>query len=596
MIWNIFYISALIISGSITTAMGFHLWINRKVLNPSFFLIMVAAIWIWIITQIGEGLFKDISIKRTFHFIQYFGIGFLASAWFSFSIEFVDLKIKPVINKAIFFILSGLPALVLGGLMISGNSTLFWKSTVLSPNNILLLDEYGPLYFIFTVFIFCILAGGIVILLHSSLKKGLIELRRQALLILSVLAPLGVYFIDAIWHEELFFYDLTPIILSLSSLAVIYFTRLRYFRTIPLTQHVVIESMNDNVIILGPDDRIIYVNRAGSLSLKNMDISFIGKPIETLSPDLATLLKKAGDEQSFSEEIELNGKVFDVNISPIRNWTNTLISRVLVLRDISKLKTVEQTLREMKLELEVRVHERTRELKEANTALIDEIVERTKAENIIKSSLEEKNILLGELHHRVKNNLQIISSLLNLQSHYLTDKKAKDAFNLSIARIRSIALIHEKLYKSEDLSHTNFPEYIHELTYYILSSQSEPGENINLVLNVEKVLLSINRSILCGLIINELFTNALKHAFPKNKQGTANEEKQIVISFVKQDEMYILTIRDNGTGIPQNYLEGKESSLGLKIIHTLVRQLKGSVEFSHDSGTSVSILFPLEEP
>jgi len=495
------------------------------------------------------------------------------------------------ITAAIFALLAGIPVIFLSVILVFNQESLFWGTLFLSRNR-MLLDETGGLLFLpFSLYIYLLLGLGFLILVRFSIAKGGIELRKQIPLFISVLAPLAAHAADNILHAELVAYDLMPVVLSLSSLAVIYYTRLQYFRTIPLTQHVVIESMNDIVLILDPDNILIYANQAGDGLFREGRARLLGKPISESSARLGELTGKKGKKEFHREEIELGGRIYDAGISPITGRRKKIISRVIVLRDITRLKEAERRMREMKDELEVRVDERTAELKDANRELIDEIIERTRAEETVKAALEEKNILLGELHHRVKNNLQVISSLLNLQSHYITDKDAKEIFNISVGRIRSIAIIHEKLYKSEDLAHALFGEYIHEIAQYIISSQSRPGNPIRLSVDIAPVNLDLDRSILCGLIINELLTNAIKHAFPPDRGARENE---ISISFAARENAYTLTLSDNGRGIPSDSAQPGDNSLGMKIIQTLVGQLKGTLAFYRNNGTTVRITFPVE--
>ncbi|RPJ07648.1 MAG: hypothetical protein EHM28_06415 [Spirochaetaceae bacterium] len=591
MFLNTLYIIAIIIAGGFTTAMGTHLWINRKVLKSGFFLGMVIGIWIWVNTQIGESIFPSVSMKTGYHYLQYFSMGILSASWLCFTLEFTHLVTSRRITASIFAVTAGLPTLFIAAILIFRQKSLIWASLYISPNHMLLDEIMGPWFLPFSIFSYVVLLLGFLVLVRTSISGGSIELRRQMPLYVSVLLPMAGHIIDNLFRAELFSYDIMPIILSFSSLAAIYYTRLRYFRTIPLTQHVVIESMNDIVLILSPDNMLIYANQAGNFLFGDMREHHLGKPLSSCSTHLGKLTEKAGYDNFFREEIETGGKYFDAGISPIKSRMGRIVSKVIVLRDITPIKEAENRLLGMKDELEVRVDERTSELKEANRALIDEIIERTHVEETVKAALEEKSILLGELHHRVKNNLQIISSLLNLQSSYITDAEARDIFNLSVARIRSIAIIHEKLYKSPDLAHTLFGEYIKDIAQYGISSQSRPGRPVELKIDIAPVNLDLDRSILCGLVINELLTNAIKHAFPPEHGDSGNS---ILIKFVVTNCDYNLILSDNGRGIPEDMTHGRDDSLGMKIIQTLVKQLKGTISFTRENGTIAHIVFPIE--
>jgi two-component sensor histidine kinase len=211
-----------------------------------------------------------------------------------------------------------------------------------------------------------------------------------------------------------------------------------------------------------------------------------------------------------------------------------------------------------------------------------------KAEEQIKQSLREKEILLKEIHHRVKNNLQVISSLFNLQSRYLTDKNYLDLFKDSQNRVRSMAIVHEKLHQSEDMTHVELSDYIHILTSNLFKSYGIGTNQILVNINIPKSHLNIELVIPLGLIINELLTNSIKHAFHVGKKG------EISIGLEVGNE-YILTIKDNGVGLPENFNIAESNSLGLQLIHILSEQIGGSVKCISNKGfgTEISILWPV---
>jgi two-component sensor histidine kinase/CBS domain-containing protein len=216
-----------------------------------------------------------------------------------------------------------------------------------------------------------------------------------------------------------------------------------------------------------------------------------------------------------------------------------------------------------------------------------ELAERKRAEEQLKLSLSEKEILLKEVHHRVKNNLQIISSLLRLQSDYIQDERALVSFRDSQNRIRSMALIHEKLYQSKDLVRINFSEYLRDLTSNLLHSYGANTREITLNINVNEIWLTIDTAISCGLIINELVSNSLKHAFPK-----ASSENQVAIDIYPiEEKKFRLVVKDNGIGFPQNIDFQNTESLGLQLVCTFVEQLEGTIELEPTDGTTFIITF-----
>ena len=203
----------------------------------------------------------------------------------------------------------------------------------------------------------------------------------------------------------------------------------------------------------------------------------------------------------------------------------------------------------------------------------------------IEKSLEEKELLLKEIHHRVKNNLMIISSLLNLQSRYIEDKKYKDIFRESQNRAKSMALIHERLYKSTDLKRIDFGDYIRTLANDLFHTYISDPSRIQMAMNIEEVRLDINTAIPLGLIVNELISNSMKHAFPDGMKGKIN------INFHLKGDKFILTVRDNGVGFPKDMDYKNTESLGLQIINSLTDQIDGKLEFNGSNGTEFKIRF-----
>lgn len=214
-----------------------------------------------------------------------------------------------------------------------------------------------------------------------------------------------------------------------------------------------------------------------------------------------------------------------------------------------------------------------------------DISQRKRLEEELKTSLDEKDLMMKEIHHRVKNNLMVIQSLLSLQSGYIKDKAAKDIFLDSQSRARSMALIHESLYQSSDLKRIEFGKYINTLVKNLFYSYAANRARIKLDVNVEKVMLDINTAVPLGLILTELFSNSLKYAFPDDKSG------EIKVDFHSQDDKYILSVSDNGVGLPEGFDPKKSDSLGLMLVYSLSDQIDADVKLSTELGTTFEIIF-----
>ncbi len=204
----------------------------------------------------------------------------------------------------------------------------------------------------------------------------------------------------------------------------------------------------------------------------------------------------------------------------------------------------------------------------------------------IEASLMEKDVLLKEIHHRVKNNLQIIISLLNLQTGYIKDEVTLKAVKDGQSRVRSMALVHEKFYQSDELSEINFGDYIEKLCHFLYQSYGDKTDRIDLQIKGDKLGLDMDTAIPCALLVNEIVSNAYKYAFPDQKKG------RILIVFKKLNGKMILFIHDDGVGFPQEYDLEKSESLGMQLIQALTNQLDGELKISRENGTSFEISFP----
>jgi len=218
-------------------------------------------------------------------------------------------------------------------------------------------------------------------------------------------------------------------------------------------------------------------------------------------------------------------------------------------------------------------------------ASILDITKRKIANNKIKSSLKEKNNLLQEIHHRVKNNMQIISSLLNLQIKYVDEEEAVNVLKESQNRIKSMAMIHEKLYMSDDLAHINFVDYIQSLVKNLFYSYNVENTNIKPIFEVEDVTLNMETAVPCGLIISEIVSNSLKYAFPNERKG------EIYISLKTVDDKYELIIRENGIGLPEELDFNNLETLGLLLVNNLTEQIDGELTINRSPGTEFKIKF-----
>ena len=221
-------------------------------------------------------------------------------------------------------------------------------------------------------------------------------------------------------------------------------------------------------------------------------------------------------------------------------------------------------------------------------SIVRDISERRRAEELIKASLREKEAMLKEIHHRVKNNLQVTSSLLRLQTSAIDDPSVREMFEETQARIRSMALVHEKLYQSTNLSEIDFSEYIRDLGTLLLQSSAQT-DRITINVTGQAMVLSIDIAVPCGLVVNELLSNALKHGFPGGRHGV------IQVQLHSDDGGRTIIVRDDGIGMPPNVDIESAETLGLRLVRALAQQIDGNVAIDGGKvGSAFVFTFPSE--
>ncbi len=309
--------------------------------------------------------------------------------------------------------------------------------------------------------------------------------------------------------------------------------------------------ISDSICITDPHNRIVAVNDSFCQTYGYTREQTMGLAVDSLLPHILTCSEDDSQEIFHTRR---DGELFPVTVSwsKVRSPAGKLLSNVAVIRDISRQKRTEEKL---------------------------------------KTSLKEKEVLLKEIHHRVKNNLQVISSLLNLQSSFLEDRRVAEALRDSQNRVKSMALIHELLYRSDALNKIDFKDYIRSLVSHVSGSYKNRGD-ITIDIEIADLVFNVDFAIPCGLIINELLSNALKHAFPQGAPGTIRIElnKEILDGITALR----LTFKDNGIGLPEDIDVDSSRSLGLQLVRMLTQQVKGQLSTITGAGEGVqfAITFP----
>jgi two-component sensor histidine kinase len=210
------------------------------------------------------------------------------------------------------------------------------------------------------------------------------------------------------------------------------------------------------------------------------------------------------------------------------------------------------------------------------------------SEERLKVALHEKEVLLKEIHHRVKNNLQVVCSLLRLQCGTVEDSTLRELFYESELRVRSMALIHETLYQTPDVARFHLAPFLRTLSAELFRAYGVDPQHIALTIRIDEVVLPLDAAIPCGLILNELLSNALKHAFPNGERGDIRVELR-----ARTDQQVLLRVADTGVGLPEDVDVCQTDSLGLQLVSAFTEQMQGTIAVERDGGTALTVTFPV---
>jgi PAS domain S-box-containing protein len=461
-----------------------------------------------------------------------------------------------ILKHKIMYVLIYAPALIIAFFAIDTNWLLegivreYWGWTYIYPKNSLLF------YIMSFWTILCAFSAGIICLVYYLKSKNVKRLQTKYL-IAGLYLPLFIsMFSDVMLPNMSIRIPETTMMMSTIGIGFISYGVWKY-RFPALTAAVaadqIVSTMSNFLIMLDHNKNIVTINNATTILLGYTKEELIGKPFEYLFED-----DSIGKDNTLSNN----------NSEQIVNFETCLKSKYDEFIPVLLSKSV---------------------IKDENGNIMgivcigNNIVEITEAKNKIKASLNEKELLLRELHHRVKNNLQIILSLINLQSYGIKDQKDLEIFRESQSRVKSLAIIHEKLYQSADFASINFKEYIQSLVSYLLSYYSTTNISVNIFVE-DNIVLNMDTAVPCGLIINELITNSIKFAFPS---GTG----KITIRLCSEDEYFILSISDDGIGLPNNVDVENPQKLGLQLVKSLTDQIEGKLEYNGKNGTEFKIKF-----
>jgi len=532
----------------LSVALGIYIWFHYRSPLGRTGSVTILASTEWILTSALTLAGGDLYTKLFWRRMQFPGIVVLPVAWFTFAVLYTGRE--KWLNRRTLTGLSLIPVITLVLAFTNEKHNLIWSSSAMNTTGPFVVVDatFGVWLWVFMGYAYVLFLLGAFLFLVQIVTCSRPRYRRQTSILLfgttvpwiaSALALFGLNPFPGL--------DLTLVALTMTNLIVAF--NILYFRlgdVIPLAREVIIESMSDGVIVLDMKNCIVDLNPSAR-QLMGSNTEFIGKPVGEVWPEWFSVMGLGDITEGKEIVLDEGQRICDVSISPLIDWRDRIVSKVVVLRDVTDRKRSEK----------------------------------------IKQSLKEKEILLQEIHHRVKNNIQVICSLLNLQSRHIKDKKYAEMLKESQDRIKSMGLIHEKLYKSESLAQIDFSEYIKDLAQSLFRSYGASASNI--ALKIEgNVCLGIDTAIPCGLLINELVSNSLKHAFPDRKG-------EITIVFRSDNGCIELIVSDNGVGIPDDIDFRTTESLGLHLVTILAEdQLGGEITLNRSTGTAFHITFEVK--
>lgn len=632
----------------------------------------------WLLTNALEIASLDLTTAYFWNRAQYVGIAPVSLLWLYMALQFTGYT--HVMTRRRLLLLGVIPVISVIMVLTNEYHQLFLRHVNIGNLNSFanVVTEAGPFQVILYSYGYALIALGTYLLTQKLLRTRGFRWQGSAVM-LGVALTVFANILDWSQLNPISGIRLTPLALCISiPLFALTLNRARRADLVPFARSRVIQSMEDAVIVLDVENRILDMNSSAEDIVGRQLAEVSGKVIDEACPPLTGQPNTDSLKSSGSRETRFGNadqqRVFDVRESSLKDWRGQLLSRIIVLRDITERVRAEEALRQS--EERYRLHfanvndviysfdsqlnlltvtpsvERHLGLEPANilgksmlelgvlapefyekavteamrvlageriegaiyefiatdgtrkTAEISasplvrdnkviaainvarDISERVHAEKLLRATLAEKETLLKEIHHRVKNNMQIIASLLSLQAATVDNPVIQAQFEDSQNRIRSMALVHERLYRSQDLGSIDLSLYMQDLVGHLIQSSFGQGKSVNIVVEVGNLQLNIDQAVPCGLIVNELVSNALKYAFPDGRGGEVRIEVQCSV-----EGQYRLVVSDNGVGMPEGMDFRKTASLGLKLVNSLARQLGGTVEMNGMSGTVFVIQF-----
>ncbi|MGB9978282.1 histidine kinase N-terminal 7TM domain-containing protein [Methanobacterium sp.] len=538
------------VSAFIILSLGIYSYKKRSSKLHTYFIFFMISIFFWCL---GAGMeFFSVAIWAKIFWIKitYLGVATVAPLWFIFVLNYSNYNkyLKPTHIKLLFLI----PFIVIILAFTNEWHRLLWPNIIPTSNRpgAILIYEHGPVFFINMIYSFSLAIIGLIILIKTLINSSKKYRQQISILILVGLIPLIFSSLYAFHMLPIVGLDFSPFALVIAGmlLAVSIF-KFHFLDILPVAHKILFKNMVNGVLVFDDNEKLMEVNSAASI---------IGISHEDVGKNANEVLNRFKELKSLYRARKSESEVFLGD--PVNKWIQAQITPIYDDKDIFQ----------------------------GHLLIFQDINKRKKLEKELKKSLEEKDLMMKEIHHRVKNNFMIIQSLLQLQSRHIDDEDALDIFKESQNRIKAMAFVHQRLYQHDNLKKINFGDYPQTLALDIFKSYVINPDQIILDINTEDVTLDIDTAIPLGLILNELISNSLKYAFPEGRKGLLT-----VKSFLKGSR-YSLIVEDNGIGFPEELDYTKSDSLGLKLIYSLSDQIGADVKLDTTNGTKFEIIFDVK--
>jgi len=534
-------------------------WESRK----NYFLItMIVDATAWVFACLLEVVLPRYEEKAFWYQAQYAFLICIPPLWLASTVHMSGMRKSRAAASTI--LTFGLAIALLAVFLTNGLHGIAFRSLSLSGDGTTIMKDAGPAYYFYLVYLFTSLFVGATTVIKGAIGGEVQRKRRAALTVVAISIPVLAGLADTFFPELMGSFEIAPIA-ALPTCIVLFFgaARYRFLDPVPLAKADLVERLADPVIVLDVSGPILYANARARALMGSGGGTRVGKD-GLPEGEAAASVRVAVRSASTGDEIALAEREWAVAAEPVTSGKGEPVARIVSLRDVTSAREEAQRLEDM-------VAERTAGLAEANRSLADEVEKSRRSEAALKRSLEEKDLLLRELNHRVKNNLQVISSLLRLQSSRARDGDVREALEATQGRIKSISLVHERLYRGGSLGTVGASDYLRAIAEGIASLHEAEKRGIAVSVDADGIELDLDAAVNLGIMVNEAVNNAFKHVFDPGKG------KRLAISLKRGGGGgLVLRVEDDGPGFSA---EDGKAGLGLTIVNAVARQMGGKAAF-----------------